>query len=145
MEILEDGLEGEEESLWDDIQFLNDEDEIPTRYKLNFVATITSLRFQPMCSSRCSIHLCIMMPMPMVGPTLSSDLAQLEQEFVHGYREGASVFYATTTNEDGKIHKMTEANKISWGCIWNAKNDVFNAFLPISTFGLLHKFDVFCV
>ena len=66
--------------------------------------------------------------MPMVRPTLSSDLAKLEQEFIHGYREGASVFYVTTTNEDGKTRKVMEADKASWGPIWNAKNVVFNMF-----------------
>ena len=86
MEILEDGPEGEEESLEDDAQILGDDDEIRTRQKLNFVATITSLRFQPLSSSRFGIPLCRMLPMSMVRPTMSSDLAKLEQEFVHGYR-----------------------------------------------------------
>jgi hypothetical protein len=65
----------------------------------------------------------------MVRPTLASDLVKLEQEFVHGYREGASVFYVTTTNEDSKTQEVLEADKASWGPIWNAKNDVFNKFL----------------
>ncbi len=84
LEILDDEFEGEEESLGDDVKFQGDEDEIRTRQKLNSVATITSLRFQPISSSRFSIPLCRMLPMPMVRPTLSSDLAKLEQEFVHG-------------------------------------------------------------
>jgi hypothetical protein len=129
LEILDDGPEGEEESLGDDAHFLGDEDEIRTRQKLNSVATITSLRFQTISSSRFSIPLCRMLAMPMVRPTLASDLAKLEQEFVHGYREGASVFYVTTTNEDGKTQEVIEADKASWGPIWNAKNDVFNTFL----------------
>jgi hypothetical protein len=129
LEILEDEPKGEEESLGDDAHYLGDEDEIRTRQKLNSVATITSLRFQPISSSRFGIPLCRMLSMPMVRPTLSSDLAKLEQEFVHGYREGASVFYVTTTNEDGKTQEVLEADKASWGPIWNAKNDDFNTFL----------------
>ena len=129
VEILEDPPEGEEEFLGDDPHFLGDEDEIRTRQKLNSVATITSLRFQPISSSRFGIPLCRMLAMPMVRPTLSSDLGKLEQEFVHGYREGASVFYVTTTNEDGKTQEVTESDKLSWGPIWDAKNDVFNSFL----------------
>ena len=129
LEILEDEPEGDEEILVDDSQFMGDEDEIRTRHKLNSVSTITSLRFQPITSSRFSIPLCRMLAMPMVRPTLSSDLAKLEQDFVHGYREGASVFYVTTTNEDGKTQEVTEADKASWGPIWDAKNDVFNSFL----------------
>jgi hypothetical protein len=129
LEILADEQEGEVESLGDDAHFLGDEDAIRTRQKLNSVATITSLRFQPISSSRFSIPLCRMLAMPMVRPTLASDLAKLEQEFVHGYREGASVFYVTTTNEDGKTQEVTDADKASWGPIWNSKNDVFNSFL----------------
>jgi hypothetical protein len=129
LEILADEQEGEVESLGDDAHFLGDEDAIRTRQKLNSVATITSLRFQPISSSRFSIPLCRMLAMPMVRPTLASDLAKLEQEFVHGYREGASVFYVTTTNEDGKTQEVTNADKASWGPIWNSKNDVFNSFL----------------
>ena len=70
-----------------------------------------------------------MLPMPMVRPTLSSDLAKLEQEFIHEYKEGASVFYVTITNEHGKTQEVLEDNKASWGPIWNAKNDIFNTFL----------------
>ena len=57
-----------------------------------------------------------MLAMPMVRPTLSSDLAKLEQKFVHGYTEGASVFYVTITNEEGKTHEVTEAYEASWEC-----------------------------
>jgi hypothetical protein len=69
-----------------------------------------------------------MVAMPVVRPTLQSDLAKLEQEFVHGYREGASVFYVTVTNEEGKKQEVTEADKEKWGPIWNAKNNDFNTF-----------------
>ena len=113
LEILDDVPEGEGESLADDAHFLGDDDEIQTRQKLNSVATITSLRFQPITSSRFSIPWCRLLAMPMVRPTLASDLAKLEQEFVHGYREGASVFYVTTTNEDGNSHEVIEADKAS--------------------------------
>ena len=65
----------------------------------------------------------------MVRPTLASDIAKLEQEFVHGYREGASVFYYKTTNEDSKTHGVIKVDKASWGLIWNSKNVVFNTFL----------------
>ena len=106
-----------------------DEDDIRTRHKLNSVSTISQLRVQPLSSSRFPIPLCRMLAMPMVRPTLPSDLAKLEQEFVHGYREGASVFYVTLTDEQGKTHEVTADDKASWGPIWSAKNEEFNAFL----------------
>ena len=65
----------------------------------------------------------------MVRPTLSTDLSKLEQEFVHGYREGSSVFYVTLTDEEGQTREVSEADKLSWGPIWSAKNEDFNSFL----------------
>jgi hypothetical protein len=53
----------------------------------------------------------------------------LEQEFVHGNRDDASVFYVTITDEEDKTHEVTEAHKASWGPIWSAKNEEFNSFL----------------
>jgi len=124
----DDGSDGEA-SQGDAEQFGVDEDEIRSRQKLNSIATIASLRVQPQRISRFAIPLCRMAAMPMVRPTLQSDLAKLEQEFVHGYREGASVFYVTVTNEEGVTQEVTEGDKESWGPIWNSKNDEFNSFL----------------
>ena len=70
-----------------------------------------------------------MLAMPMVRPTLSTDLDKLEQEFVHGYREGSSVFYVTLTDEEGKTQEVSEADKASWGPIWSSKNEEFNSYL----------------
>ena len=125
----EEGQDEDEEGLGDRDPYEGDEDDIRTRQKLNSVATISRLRVQPLSSSRFPIPLCRMLAMPMVRPTLPSDLAKLEQEFVHGYREGASVFYVTITNEEGKTHEVTDADKASWGPIWSAKNEQFNSFL----------------
>ena len=61
--------------------------------------------------------------MPMVRPTLESDLSKLEQEFVHGYRDGASVFYVSITDEDGKSREVTSEDKEKWGPLWKSKND----------------------
>ena len=65
----------------------------------------------------------------MVRPTLSTDLAKLEEEFVHGYREGSSISYVTLTDEEWNMHEVTEAEKTSWDTIWKAKNEEFNAYL----------------
>ena len=129
LDISDDVQDEDEEMLGDRDPFEGDEDDIRSRQKLNSVATISSLRFQPLSSSRFNIPLCRMLAMPMVRPTLSSDLGKLEQEFVHGYRDGASVFYVSLTDEEGRTHQVSEADKASWGPIWNSKNDVFNSFL----------------
>lgn len=107
----------------------NDEDVIRGRQKLNSVATITSLRLKPVSASRFDIPLCRMVAMPMVRPTLPGDLKKLEQEFVHGYREGAAVFYVSVTNEEGNTQEVTDEDKTMWGPLWTAENDKFNKHL----------------
>jgi hypothetical protein len=42
-----------------------------------------------------------MVAMPIVRPTLFSNLTSLKDNFVHGYREGVVVFYLSITNVDG--------------------------------------------
>ena len=125
----DDGGEDHYESLNDDEHFGDDEDEIRTRQKLNSVATISSLRFLPISVSRFSIPLCRLVAMPLVRPTLQSDLDKLEQEFVHGYRDGAAVFYVSLSDEHGSTQEVTSAVKENWGSIWNAQNDEFNRYL----------------
>ena len=120
------GGEDQDESQNDDEHFGDDEDEIRTRQKLNAVAIISNLRFQPISVSRLSIPLCRLVAMPLVRPTLQSDLDKLEQEFVHGYRDGAAVFYVTLTDEHGSTQEVTSAVKERWGSIWYVKNEEFN-------------------
>ena len=40
--------------------------------------------------------------MPLVQPTLASNIKRLEAEFAHGYCAGASVFYVSMCNERGE-------------------------------------------
>ena len=126
---MEDFADGDEDSINDEEPFGFDEDEIRGRQKLNSVATISSLRMKPATSSRFPIPLCRMVAMPVVRPTLQSNLSKLEQEFVHGYREGAAVFYVSITNEDGKTQEVTDADKAAWGPVWDAENEEFNKYL----------------
>ena len=70
-----------------------------------------------------------MVPMPIVRPILSSDLASLKDEFVHGYRDGAAVFYLSITNEGGQIEKVTNEDLASWDPYWHAVNARFEEFL----------------
>ncbi len=71
------------------------------------MATIATLRLKPEKHSRMHIPLCRLVAMPMVRPTLSSDLLKLEQEFIFGYREGATIFNVSTTNEAGESSVFT--------------------------------------
>ena len=56
--------------------FDGNEDELTFRQKLNSVAMIFQMRVKLLSSSRFNIPLCRMLAMPMVRPTLSTDLAK---------------------------------------------------------------------
>lgn len=71
--------------------------------KVNSIATIEVLCLKPSSLSRTPVHLCRLVSMPCVGPTLFSDLALLEDNFVHGYQEGMAVFYLSMTNEGSLV------------------------------------------
>jgi hypothetical protein len=90
-------------------------DQIRVSRKVNSIATIEALRLKPSSLSRMMVPLCRMVAMPIVRLTLSSDLASLEADFVHGYREEAAVFYMSTTNEGGLVEKVSDEDFQSWG------------------------------
>jgi hypothetical protein len=75
------------------------------------------------------VPLCRMVAMPIVRPTMSSNLASLEDDLVHGYWEGAVMFYLSTTNEGGQIDKVTNEDLESWGPLWCAINAWFEEYL----------------
>lgn len=102
------------------------EDDIRRSQKMNTVAALAALRLQPANISRHMIPLCRLVVMPMVRPTLQCDLVKLEQEFVHGYREGACVFYVSLTNEQGVGEHVTSKHRSERGPIWQSGSDKFD-------------------
>jgi hypothetical protein len=108
---------------------LQSEDAFRRDQKVDSVASINKLKLKPHSISRLHIPLCRMVSMPMVRPALQCDLTKLENDFVNGYRDGASVFYVSLTNEEGNQEMVSDADKLLWGPIWNEKNDHFNAYL----------------
>ena len=105
------------------------EDDIRLSQKLNTVAALAALRMQPLNISRHNIPLCRLVVMPMVRPTLQCDLVKLEQEFVHGYHEGACVFYVSLTNEQGLGEHVSPTHRSEWGPIWESESDKFDEYL----------------
>jgi hypothetical protein len=119
----------DEADLEDDIDYNITEDELRLQQKVNSVATINSMRMGLVSKCRMRIPLCRMVYMPMVRPTLESDLKKLEQEFVHGYCEGSCVFYVALSNESGEERTVTEEDKRAWGPLWNQQSNLFNSFV----------------
>jgi hypothetical protein len=70
-----------------------------------------------------------MVSMPVARPTLACDLTKLKQEFVHGYRDGTTVFYVSLSNEQGNVQEVTKEDKAKWGPLCNEENEKFNKYL----------------
>lgn len=105
------------------------EDEFHLKQKFNFTSLINSLRILPHEKSRLKIPLCRMTKMSLVRPSLLTDVAKLEADFLHGYREGDRVFYVSTMNADGMSMDVTDDIKASWDPLWIAENESFETFL----------------
>ena len=114
-----DLLVGEEKDLM--------EDDLREHHKVDSLNTIASVRMKPAHLFRLQIPLCQMVPMPMVRPTLSCDLDFLEHEFSKGYKDGAAVFYVTTTDEARESSLFIEEEIEKWDPLWKEQNDIFNA------------------
>ena len=84
--------------------------------------------------------------MPMVRPSLASNLTKMEQEFVHGYRDGFVVFYVSIRNEQGELREVTKEDLASWWPLWRQQNDQFNQYLEeMLALRLYTNFYFFCV
>jgi hypothetical protein len=112
-----------------DCQLHLTEDELRHAQRVNCISAIDTLRISPRTSSRFDVPLCRLVYMPLVRPTLESDIKRLEAEFTHGYRPGATVFYVSLTNDVGEELFVTEEDKQKWGPLWNEANDRFEAGL----------------
>jgi hypothetical protein len=104
-------------------------DQIRVSRKVNSIATIEALRLKPSSLSCMMVPVCRLVAMPIVRPTLSSDLASVEADFVHGYQEGAAVFSLSTTDEGGPVEKVIDEDLQSWSPLWCAVNTRFEDYL----------------
>ena len=105
------------------------EDELLRIQKGDSTDILSELRMKPKDLFRLHIPLCRLVAMPMVRPTLACDITKLEQEFAGGYRDGAAVFYISTTNEEGHGKEFSDEDISTWDPIWRKKNEVFTRYL----------------
>jgi hypothetical protein len=108
------------------------EDELCNLQKANSIQCIKGMRLLPKEASKFDILLCRMIYMPLVRPTLTHDIKRLEAEFTHGYRLGASVFYVSTTNENGEERLLKDVDTSNGGPHWTLVNDEFEAKLALN-------------
>jgi hypothetical protein len=109
------------------------EHELRELQKINSIKCIELMRISPKEASRFDIPLCRMVPMPLVRPTLLSDVKRLEAEFSYGYRPGASMFYVSLCDENGKERTVTTKDQQHWGPHWTTVNEEFEVKLAANT------------
>ena len=97
--------------------------------KKNSFSVVEGMRIQPVEKSSMRIPLCRLIHMPLVRPTLRSDVTKLMAAFQFGYRAGNSTLYVSTTNESGDNRFTSAKDRREWGELWNAENDKFESFL----------------
>ena len=105
------------------------EDELRRLQKVDSIQVIEDMRISPKDASRFDIPLCRMLYMPLVRPTLATDIKKLEAEFTHGYCPGAPVFYVSICNEKGEERFVTDEDKSNWGPRWTSVNEEFEGKL----------------
>ena len=103
--------------------------ELREQLKVNSNKCIEHMWISPKEASRFDIPLCKMIYMPLVRPTLASDIKRLKAEFAHGYRAGASVFYVSICNERGEERSVTLEDMMSWNEHWRNENSLFGSWL----------------
>ena len=70
--------------------------------KKDSFSVVEGMRIQPAKKSSIRIPLCRLVHMPLVRPTLRSDVTKLMAAFQFGYRVGSATLYVYTANESGE-------------------------------------------
>ena len=97
--------------------------------KKDSFSVVEGMRIHPVEKSSMRIPLCRLIHMPLVRPTLRSDVTKLMAAFQFGYRAGSATLYVSTANESGENRFISAKDKREWGELWNAENDKFESFL----------------
>jgi hypothetical protein len=97
--------------------------------KKDSFSVVEGMRIQPVEKSSMRIPLCRLIHMPLVRPTLRSDVTKLMAAFQFGYRAGSATLYVSTTNESGENRFISTKDRREWGELWGAENDKFESLL----------------
>ena len=97
--------------------------------KKDSFSVVEGMRIHPVEKSSMRIPLCRLIHMPLVRPTLRSDVTKLMAAFQFGYRAGSATLYVSTTNESGENRFVSAKDRREWGELWGAENDKFESLL----------------
>ena len=92
-------------------------------------AIIHRVWIKSLLKSHFSISLCCLRCLPLVRPINEVDVAQLENEFVMGYRDGDRALYVSPFNNLNKVLHVSDDIQNSWSWLWKEANEEFDAML----------------
>jgi hypothetical protein len=76
---------------------------------------VKGTKIHPVEKISIKIPLCRLIHMPLVCPTLRSDVTKLMAAFQFGYRAGSTTLYVSTTNEYGDNRFICTKDRREWG------------------------------
>jgi hypothetical protein len=88
------------------------------RQRFNSIEVLKKLEFPKGGKAHIDVPLCRMKSLQVVWPTLTNDILNLQADFVHGYRDGAAVFYISLTDEYGNGSFVTNTDRQMWDPHW---------------------------
>jgi hypothetical protein len=98
--------------------------------KKDSFSVVEGMRIHPVQKSSMKIPLCRLIHMPLVRPTLRSDVTKLMAAFQFGYRAGSATLYVSTTNESGENRFVSAKDRREWG---EASVDVCSSSMMVTT------------
>ena len=98
-------------------------------HSFDFNPVVENLQFQPTSKSKFFILLCRLLSMPLVRPTLFSDVLKLKEGFIHRYRSGSAIFYISVVNNEIETEDVTSELMNSWNIYWKNASAKFDEFL----------------
>ena len=86
-----------------------------------------------------------MVSMPIVRPTLKSDITKLEAGFFNAYCDDNHVFYILATDFKGYFKFIDDEVRTSWSPNWTQTNVIFESQLDTNPSFILYKNKIFYI
>ena len=101
------------------------------RLRVNSVQILQKAQAIQGALSQIDIPLCRMISLQVVRPALAVDIEKMKEDFIHGYKPGAAVFYVSTTDFGGLERVVTDSDRQSWDRLWRRRDEEFEYFLGL--------------
>jgi hypothetical protein len=99
--------------------------------RFNSIEVLKKLEFPKVGKAHIDVPLYIIKSLQVIRPALTNDILKLQADFVHGYRDGAVVFYISLTDEHGNGSFVIDIDRQMWDPHWQQRDSEFESFLKV--------------